>query len=105
MLQINVNCNDVQIESKPNVTYLSAVIDQDMSAKTMATCVIKKLNSSLKFLFRKSGFLKFKERTFLCSVLLQFCFDCMLSMFTTEVLKKVSKSSYKQSKIKWLDTF
>ena len=32
---MNVACNNVEIESKSNVKYLGAVIDQDMSGKTV----------------------------------------------------------------------
>ena len=46
-----------------------------MSGKTMGTSVIKKVNSGLKFLYRKSGFLNFRERKLLCSALLQSRFD------------------------------
>ena len=70
-----IKCKDVEIESKQNVKYLGATIDQDMSGSTMGNTVIKKVNSGLKFLYRKSGFLNFRERKLLCSALLQSRFD------------------------------
>ena len=101
--ELNINCRGVKIESKPRVKYLGAVIDYDMSGKTMTTSIIKKVNSGFKFLFRKTGFLKCKKRK--CFALLISLVLIMRSMFITKVLKRVSKTSYKQPKIRWLGTF
>ena len=46
-----------------------------MPGKTMGTSILKKDNSGLKCMYRKSGFLKFREKKLLCSALLQCRFD------------------------------
>ena len=87
--KLNIVCNNVSIESKTNVKYLGAVIDQDMSGTTMGTNVIKKVNSGLKFLFRKSGFLCYKERKLLCSAILQSRFDYGYNVYFRGLEKKL----------------
>ena len=47
----------------------------NMRGETMGGNVIKKVKSVLKFLYRKSSFLKFRNRKLLCSSLLQSRFD------------------------------
>ena len=47
----------------------------------MGSNVVKKINSVLKFLHRKSGFLKFSNRKLLCSALLQSRFDYGYNFF------------------------
>ena len=72
---LNVLCNDVNIESTTTVKYLGAVLEQDMSGNIMGQTAIKKINSGLKFLYRKANFLGKKERKLLCTSLLQARFD------------------------------
>ena len=73
--KMNIACNNVQIEAKSSVKYLGVVLDQDMSGETTGSKIVKKVNSGLKFLYRKSEFLNFKNRKLLCSALLQSRFD------------------------------
>ena len=97
---LEIVCNDVKIEPKTNVKYLGAVIDQDMSGKTMCTSVIKKVNAGLKFLYRKSGYLNFHERKLLCSSLLQSRFDYGFNVFYRCVEKRLQlKLQTAQNKI------
>ena len=72
---MKISCNSMQIEAKSSVKYLGVVLNQDMTGKTMGSNVVKKINSVLKFLYRKSSFLKFRNRKLLCSALLQSRFD------------------------------
>mgnify|MGYP001549446929 CR=1 FL=1 len=53
MSTLDIKCNNVTIEAKSHVKYLGAVIDQDMSGRTMCTKVIKKVNSVLMFFLQK----------------------------------------------------
>ena len=85
--ELNITCQGVKIESKSNVKYLGAVLDQDMSGTTMGKSVIKKVNASLKFLYRKSGCLKFTERKLLCSSLLQSRIDYAFNVYYRSLQK------------------
>ena len=87
--KLNIVCNDVQLESKSSVKYLGATIDQNMSGKTMGTNVVKKVNSGLKFLYRKSGFLNFSHRKLLCSALLQCRFDYAYNVYYRGLEKSI----------------
>ena len=73
--KMKITCNNIDIEAKSTVKYLGVALDQDMTGKTMGTSVVKKINSVLKFLYRKSSFFKFRNRKLLCSALLQSRFD------------------------------
>ena len=73
--EMKISCNDVKIEAKSSVKYLGVVLDQDMSGETTGSKIVKKVNGGLKFLYRKSEFLNFKNRKLLCSALLQSRFD------------------------------
>ena len=44
-------------------------MDQDITGKAMGGNVVRKVNSVLKVLYRKSSFLKFRNRKLLCSAL------------------------------------
>ena len=57
--KLNITCHGIEIESKANVKYLGAVLDQDMSGNTMGNNFIKRINNGLKFMFRKGKYLKF----------------------------------------------
>ena len=79
--EMKISCNNVEIEAKSSVKYLGVVLDQDMTGSTMGNNVVKKVNSVLKFLHRKSDFLKFSNRKLLCSALLQSRFDYGYNFF------------------------
>ena len=58
------------------MSYLGCMSDESMSGETMALRVIKKINPSLKFLYRKNRFLDVRLRRLLCNALIQPHFDC-----------------------------
>ena len=68
-------CKGNEIVCKNSVKYLGAVLDQDLSGKSMGQSAIKKINKGLKFMYRKADFLDFKCRKMLCQSLLQSHFD------------------------------
>ena len=78
---MKISCNNVEIEAKSSVKYLGVVLDQVMTGKTMGGNVVRNVNSVLKFLYRKSSFLKFRNRKLLCSALLQSRFDYGCNVF------------------------
>ena len=54
---LSVKCKGHYIQPKESVKYLGATIDQSLSFESMALSVIQKVNSRLKFLYRKKEFL------------------------------------------------
>jgi len=87
--EMSVSCNDVDINAKSSVKYLGVTLDQDMSGTTMGTSVIKKVNSKIKFLYRKRVFFGVKERKMLCSALLQSNFDYACNSWYRGLQKKL----------------
>lgn len=72
---MNIVCNGNVIVAKDSVKYLGAIIDQDMSGRSMGVSAIKKINKGLKFMYRKKDFFDTKCRKMLCQSLLQSHFD------------------------------
>ena len=88
---LNVSCNEVNITSTSSVKYLGAIMDQCLSGESIATSVINKANSRLKFLYRKSKFLTMHTRKLLVMSLIQCHFDYACSSWypgLTMLLKK-----------------
>ncbi len=85
---MSISCNGADISAKSQVKYLGVTIDQDMSGTTMGNSVIKKINSKIKFLFRKSVFLGLKEKKMLCSALVQSNFDYACNSWYRGLQKK-----------------
>ncbi len=55
--------------------YLGCIFDESLSGKSMCLHVLNKLNSKLKFLYRKNKFLTPSLRRLLCNALIQPHFD------------------------------
>ena len=66
-----IECQGKPVEANTCVKYLGASIDQDLSGITMGNSVIKKVNSGLRFIYRKKDFLDFKARKLVCNSLFQ----------------------------------
>lgn len=73
--EMKITCKQTDINSKAIVKYLGVDIDQNMSGDTIGNENVKKINNKLKFLYRKASFLNLRERTMLCSAMLQSHFD------------------------------
>ena len=68
MSKINAKCNETNIEAKSNEKYLDAILEHDLSGKFMGIMlVVTKINSGLKFLYRKASFLDTNERKIICT--------------------------------------
>ena len=65
----------LNIKQHSKVTYLGCVLDETMSGEPMTLNVINKINSKLKFLYRKDRVLRPELRRMLCNVLIQPHFD------------------------------
>ena len=72
---LNIKYKDVIIKQHSNVKYLGCILDEFLSGKSMGLHVLNKLNSKLKFLYRKNNFLTPSLRRLLCNVLIQPHFD------------------------------
>ena len=87
--KMKITCNNVNLEAKSSVKYLGVTLDQDMTGETMGSSVVKKINSVIKFLYRKSSFLKFRNRKLLCSALLQSRFDYGFNFYYRGLYKDI----------------
>ena len=87
--KLKITCNGTEIESKDKVKYLGVVIDQDLSGTSLGNNIIKKVNSCLKFLYRKRVFLKFKERKLLSNAILQSRFDYGINVYFRNVNQNI----------------
>ena len=73
--KLNIKYGDIQIKQHSKVKYLGCMLDETMSGEATALSVIDKINSKLKFLYRKSRFLTPTLRRLLCNALTQPRFD------------------------------
>ena len=71
------------------MNYLGCVLDETMSGETMALRVIEKINSRLKFLYRKNRFFDAPLRTLLCNALVQPHFDYACTAWNPQLTKKL----------------
>ena len=65
------------------------MLDESMSGETMALRVIEKINSRLKFLYRKNRFLDVTLRRLLCNGLIQPHFDYACTAWYPNLSKKL----------------
>ena len=72
---LNIHYNDIKIKQYSKVTYLGCILDETLSRESMATHVINKINSKLKFLYRQNKFLDIPLRRLLCNAMIQPFFD------------------------------
>ena len=71
------------------MNYLGCVLDETKSGETMALRVIEKINSDLKFLYRKNGFLDVSPHRLLCNALIQPHFDYACTAWYPQLTKKL----------------
>ncbi len=97
---MNINIDGIMIKGKDSVKYLGAHLDQCLTGVTMATNAIKKVNKCLKFMYRKSEFLNFKERLMMSNALIQPTFDYGCNFWFRSLGKVVrSKLQVTQNKV------
>ena len=59
---LRISCKGTQIESKEEMKYLGAVLEQCLSGETMVKSIFQKANARLKFLYRKQNFLNLHSK-------------------------------------------
>ena len=88
---LSIYHGNIQIKQHSKVTYLGCVLDEDLSGETMATKVTGKINSRLKFFYRKNKFLTSSLRRLLCNALIQPHFDYACSAWYPNLTQNLNK--------------
>ena len=88
--QLNIKYKDINIKHF-EVTFLEFMLDETMSGELMALKIINKINSKLKFLYRKNRFLRPEIRRILCSALIQPHFDYACPAWYPNLIEKMKK--------------
>ena len=89
--KLNISYKNVIIKQFSKINYLGGILDQTMSGDTMALNVIRKVNSRLKFLYRKNAFLTPNLRRLLCNALIQPNFDYVCSAWYPNLAQNLKK--------------
>jgi hypothetical protein len=69
--ELDIRRGDIKIKQYKNVTYLGCILNNCLSGEDMAQKVLSKINSRLKFIYRKQSFLDFNLRRTLCNAIIQ----------------------------------
>ena len=75
VINLNIRYGTVHIKQHHTVSYLVWVLDENLSGEPMALQVIKKINTRLRFLYRKNRFLSQPLGRLLCNAIIQPHFD------------------------------
>ena len=73
--KLDIRRNEIKIKQHTEVKYLGCILDCNASGETMAIKVLNKINSRLRFLYRKQNILNGSLRRLLCNALIQPHFD------------------------------
>ena len=96
---LEIKYGEIHIKQHHTVTYLGCLLDETLSGESMALKVINKINSRLRFLYRKNRFLSPPLRRLLCISLIQPHFDYACSAWYPNLNKRLkSKLQILQNK-------
>ena len=87
----SIEGNGHTIKSKSSVKYIDLTLDNHLTNDTIASSVIQKVNSRLKYLYRQYVFLTQKTQKSLCSALIQCHFDYSCSSWFSRLNKTLKK--------------
>ena len=87
---LDIQYGDVKIKQYSKVTYPGRELDESLSGESMALKVINKINSRLKFLYRKNRYLKPCLKRLLCNAWIQSHFDYACSAWYPNLNKKLT---------------
>ena len=73
--KLDIRRGEIKIKQHKEVKYLGSIFDCNTSGKAIAVKVLKKVNSRLRFLYRKQSIPNGPLRRLLCNVLIQPHFD------------------------------
>ena len=94
---LDIRYSTVHIKQYHTVTYLGCVLDENLSGEPMALQVIKKINTRLRFLYRKNKFLPQSLGRLVCNAIIQPHFDYACSAWYPN-LNKSLKKNYEHSR-------
>ena len=86
---LDIQYGHVKIKQYSKVTYLGCELDKSLSGEAMSLKVINKINSRLKFLYRKNRYLTPYLKRLLCNALIQPNFDYACSAWYPNLNKKL----------------
>ena len=96
---LDINYDEVHIKQYETVTYLGSLLDGTFSGESTTLKVINKINSRLRFLYRKNGFLSPPLRRLHFNSLLEPHFDYACSAWYPNLNKRLkSKLQILQNK-------
>ena len=73
--KLDITYKNIKIKQHSKINYLGCIFDETLNGESMALRVINKVNSKLKFLYRKNNLLSPALRRLLCNALIQPHFD------------------------------
>ena len=88
--QLDIRRGEIKIKQHTEVTYLGCILDCNLSGQDMAIKVLKKINSRLKFLYRKQDVLNASLKRLLCNALIQPHFDYACQAWYPNLTKALS---------------
>ena len=86
---LDIQYGDVKIKQYSKVTYLGCELGENLSGEAMVSKVMNKINSRLKFLYRKNRYLTPYLKRLLCNALIQPHFDYACSAWYPNLNKKL----------------
>ena len=86
---MDIQYGDVKIKQYSKVTYLGCELGENLSGEAMVSKVMNKINSRLKFLYRKNRYLTPYLKRLLCNALIQPHFDYACSVWYPNLNKKL----------------
>ena len=86
--KLNIAYGSLKIKQYSEVAYLGCILDESFSWESMAPDVVSKINTRLKFLYRKNEFLSPQLRWLLCNALIQPQFGYACSVWYPNLNKK-----------------
>ena len=103
MTSFEIKYGEIHIKQYHTVTYLGCLLNETLAGESMALKVINKINSKVRFLYRKNRFLSPPLRRLLCNSLIQPHFDYACSAWYPNLNKRSkSKLQVLQNKYLWL---
>ena len=96
---LEIKYGEIHIKQYHSATYLCCLLEEALSGESIALKVINKINSRLRFLYRKNRFLSPPLRRLLCNSLIQPHFDYACSAWYPNLNKRLkSKLQILQNK-------
>ena len=89
--KLNIMYNGIEIKQYSKVKYLGCLLDETMSAESMALKTTKKIDQKLKFLYRKNRFLTPELRQLSCNAIIQPHFDHACSTWYPNLKQKLKR--------------